>query len=127
MQLFENECVIFITKIIAVEARKSGKDVNVGYEMAYCHKHKKPMPSVIEIKTTDDIITQRVKRIVKNMTKFRSVERKHIAEVEEEMKGNISVVLQNEISCFAKKADKQKWNGCNRHSCVSIISTTFVL
>ena len=48
------------------------------------------MPSVIEMKAADDIFIQRLKRIIKNMSKFRSVERKQIAEVEEEMKGNNS-------------------------------------
>ena len=61
--------------------------VNIGKEMLDRYKQKKQLPSVIEIDQRDNAHTQRIKRILKYMTEFRSEDRKNIREAEEEYQG----------------------------------------
>ena len=51
-------------------------------------RQKKALPILVEVDHQDDEITRRIKRIIKRMTEFRSMERKNIQEVEEEYQGN---------------------------------------
>ena len=61
--------------------------VIIGKEMLDRYKQRKQLPSVIEIDQRDNEHTQRIKRIIKYMTDFRSEDRKNIREVEEEYQG----------------------------------------
>ena len=56
--------------------------------MLESYRQKKPLPVLLDMDHRDDEITRRIKRIIKRMTEFRSMERKNIQEVEEEYKGN---------------------------------------
>ena len=55
--------------------------------MLECVRQKRPLPVIIEIDRREDRLTQRIERIIKHMTEFRSIDRKNIQEVEEEYRG----------------------------------------
>ena len=61
--------------------------------MLESYRQKKPLPVLLDMDHRDDEITRRIKRIIKRMTEFRSMERKNIQEVEEEYKGNLSIYI----------------------------------
>ena len=69
------------------EAKKLKQDVSIGQEMMAHHRENHPFPTVVEIKSDDSLAIKRVKRIIRNMTKFKPLDRKSIAEVEQEMGG----------------------------------------
>ena len=56
--------------------------------MLESYRQRKTLPNLVEMDHRDDEITRRIKRIIKRMTEFRSMERKNIQEVEEEYQGN---------------------------------------
>ena len=65
------------------------------------HRENHPFPTVVEIKSDDSLEIKRVKRIILNMTKFKPLDRKSIAEVEQEMGGIYSFnCMNNDIFQF---------------------------
>ena len=51
------------------------------------HRENHPFPTVAQTKGDDSLAIKRVKRIIRNMTKFKPLDRKSIEEVEQEMRG----------------------------------------
>ena len=49
------------------------------------------MPDVVIVSSGECLTTRRTKRVIDNMIRFSSNERKHIGEVDAEIKGNWSV------------------------------------
>ena len=78
--------------VIVVASRNANIVVNIATEMIETYRQKKPLPILLEMDHRDDVNTRRIKRIIKHMTEFRSMERKNIQEVEEEYKGNLLIV-----------------------------------
>ena len=66
--------------------------VSIGTEMLECFRQNKPLPVIFENDRRDDRLKQRIERIIKHMTEFRSIDRKNIQDVEEEYRG-ISLLI----------------------------------
>ena len=71
---------------ITVAAKHSKKLTKIGMEMLERYRRKEPL-SLVEYEPGDNEFTRRIKRIIKHMTQFVSVDRKNIQEVEEEYEG----------------------------------------
>ena len=70
-----------------VEAKQAKQYVSIAEEMVAHSRGTHPCPTVIETKERDTSIVVRVKRIIRNMTKFKARQRKDMHEAEEEFQG----------------------------------------
>ena len=86
----------------AVASRKAKVTVSIATEMLENFRQNKALPILVEINRTDDEYVRRVKRIIRHMTKFRSMDRKNIQEVEEEYEGSCFNYI---ISMYTKGID----------------------
>ena len=73
---------------ITVSAKRSKEVTKIGMVMLERYRRKETLPTLVEYEPGDNEFTQRIKRIIKHMTQFVSVDRKNIQEVQEEYDGN---------------------------------------
>ena len=71
--------------------RRKSKYISIGKEMIICYQNKEAMPDVVIVNSGECLITRRTKRVIDNMIRFFSRERKYIKEVDAEIKGNLFV------------------------------------
>ena len=72
---------------MTVKAKRAQQYVSIAEEMVAHSRGTHPCPTVIETEKRDSPIVARVKRIIRNMTKFKARQRKDMQEVEEELQG----------------------------------------
>ena len=70
-----------------MSAKHSKKSTKIGMEMLERYRQKESMSVLVKYEPGDNEFTRRIKRIIKHMTQYVSVDRKNIQEVEEEYEG----------------------------------------
>ena len=74
-------------RLTVASKRVNASAVGIGFQMAECHKLRKPLPTLVENSQHDNESTKRIKRMITQMTRFQNNERMNIQEADQEFAG----------------------------------------